>query len=135
MVAMAAKSKAKSASKSNRGGSRPGAGRKPKAVTEMRAALIAPLVIAPTPTTGEQVQAACMALSDRKAAAQFALDLFEENMRDVLRAIDVRLDCAREVLNRTIGKPRIADAPAKGSEDEEQVHIYMPDNGRGSVTA
>lgn len=107
--------------KSNRGGARPGAGRKPKAIVEMRMALIAPLIPEPAKP-----------LTDAKSAAEYALALFEGTMRDESKALDLRLDCAREVLDRTIGKPRIANEPPAASLGEEAggVHIYIPANGR-----
>jgi hypothetical protein len=66
-----------------------------------------------------------------KKAAEFALDLFETTMRESTNDLGLRLDCAREILNRTIGKPRIADVPT--TEDDGTaggVHIFIPDNGR-----
>jgi hypothetical protein len=73
-------------------------------------------------------------LLDIKSAADFALDLFEKTMREEGKPIDLRLDCAREVMNRTIGKPRVAEPKKPETEEEEQVHIYLPDNGRDART-
>lgn len=113
---------AKTTKKSKRGGTRAGAGRKPKAVNEMREVLI-PATVARAATG-----------SKRSAAAEFALLLFEATMRDEAKALDLRLDCAKEVLNRTIGKPRIAEPQKNDEEATEQVHIYLPDNGRDART-
>jgi hypothetical protein len=110
--------KPQSKPQSNRGGARPGAGRKTKVVTELRAALIAA-------NAEPQIRPPI-------GAAEFALQLFDDTMRDEQKDLELRLDCAKEVLNRIVGKPRIAEAPS-ARDDGEGITIYIPDNGRESA--
>lgn len=108
--------------KSNRGGSRPNAGRKPKAVTELKQALISELA----PPTGDP----------RTDAAEYAFRLFEKTMRDEKGAsLDLRLECGREVMNRVWGKPMQAvkhsgddGAPLKVIVEyaDDQGHLATP---------
>jgi hypothetical protein len=112
--------RSKAENQSKRGGARAGAGRKPKPITTLTAVLKTPAGT----TDG--------AILNAKGAAAFALALFEETMRDTGKGIALRLDCARELLDRTIGKPRVANEPPAASLGEESggVHIYIPANGR-----
>jgi hypothetical protein len=68
--------------KSNRGGRRPGAGRRPKPLTDLNRKL-------------------CERLDD----AVYAFELHAGTMRDEKQPLDLRLDCAKEVMNRVLGKP------------------------------
>lgn len=118
-----------------RGGKRAGSGRKPKAITEMREAVIAPLTaaqprLAIVKADGET--APLSELEQRRSSAEFAIELFDETMRDESKNLDLRLDCAREVLNRAIGRPRLAEQPqtVEVATREGGVTIYIPDNGR-----
>jgi hypothetical protein len=111
---------AKSKPKSNRGGSRAGAGRKPKATNALREALIAEL--------GGEGE---LSTETKAAAADFAFRLFDQVMRDERSyGIVVRLDCAREVLNRVWGKPRQAVEVSGKGGGPVNVVVYLPDNGR-----
>lgn len=71
--------------KGSSGGRRPGAGRKPKLLRTL-------------------LQEVPGAADD----AEFAYGLFRDLMRDPNQMTDVRMDAAREVLNRLIGKPKQA---------------------------
>jgi phenylpyruvate tautomerase PptA (4-oxalocrotonate tautomerase family) len=90
---MAAK-RSKSKGKSNRGGARAGAGRKPKATTEMKQRLISEMAEVSADTKND--------------AAVYAFGLFDKTMRDEKEGIATRLECATEVLNRVWGKPKQA---------------------------
>ena len=96
------KTKPKDASK--RGGPRPNSGRKPKAVTELKAALISESVVIP----GDLGPATPIGADERTTAADYAFRLFVREMQNADRSIELRLDCGREVMNRTWGKPRQA---------------------------
>lgn len=115
--------------KSNRGGARPGSGRKPTAVKEIRDALVAGL-IAPTPPPGAIPGAIPVPPpANGKSVAERAMDLLT-TVIDGEYPIDVKLRAAKEVLDRVIGKPRQA-VEIKGELDTgPQVIVYMPDNGR-----
>lgn len=97
--------------KSNRGGARPGAGRKPKAVTELKQALIEKLA----PSTGDP----------RTDAAEYAFRLFERTMRDTDGAdLGTRLECAKEVMNRVWGKPA-QSVKHSGDEDGAPIRVVV----------
>jgi hypothetical protein len=87
-------------SKDNRGGARPGAGRKPKLLTALLL---------------EQPEAA-----DDIA---FAYRLHRDTMRDERADTELRLECAREILNRLCGKP--AQAVLLGDPDGEPLPVAL----------
>ncbi|WP_435005172.1 hypothetical protein P12x_003066 [Tundrisphaera lichenicola] len=120
MATKTAKNAGKSKGSSNRGGARPGAGRKPKPIEEMRTALNVAL-IAPVERIAD--------------AATAALALLRDLMDDPDVAPKDRIAAARELLNRSLGRPREAAPIRDEAEDEERVHIYLPDNGRDSGVA
>lgn len=72
----------KTRAKSNRGGPRPNSGRKPRPITELN-----------------------RAIAERSDDAIYALDFYCETMRDIAQDIRLRLECAREVMNRVLGRP------------------------------
>ena len=118
-----APAKAKAATPSpmpGRGGPRPNSGRKPKALTVAKQALLAELA----PETGE------LSIETKQSAADYAFRLFDETMRDQNRAIPIRLDAAREVLNRVWGKPRQAVEVSGTDGGPIPIQIYIPTNGR-----
>jgi hypothetical protein len=92
---MAAKPKQNQKNQTKRGGPRPNSGRKRKPVTEIRSGLISQL--AGTGEVPDELQ---------NDAAGYAFRLFDRYMRDEAIGVTVRLDCAREVLNRVWGKPK-----------------------------
>ena len=124
--------------KSKRGGYRPNAGAKPKAVKEFRDGLITGLIQTPPansnpvipPTIGPMAQAAIVGGS----AAERAIRTIEQLMDDMESPRPVRLAAAREILDRVIGKPRQAvEVSGKDGESAPQVIVYIPDNGRNSA--
>lgn len=127
---------ANSKPKSSRGGSRAGAGRKPKAVAEFRDALIAGLISPPAPATPPEPIAAPHppTPSGEPAAgvrsdADRALDIIRQMMGH--QSDEMRFKAAREMLDRAIGKARPAAVPVT-REGGPQVIVYIPDNGRDS---
>lgn len=64
------------------GGARPNSGRKPRPVNALN-----------------------RKICDRLDDAIFAFELHASTMRDAKQPLDLRLDCAREVMNRVLGKP------------------------------
>lgn len=95
MAAKAAKPKKNQKNQTKRGGPRPNSGRKKKPVTEIREALISEIS-----GTGE------VPAEFQNDAAAYAFRLFDTTMRNVQEPRNVRLDCAREILNRVWGKPK-----------------------------
>lgn len=71
------------------GGPQPNSGRKPKALTQLKQALISEPV----------------SIGEKQTAADYAFRLFVRTMRDEDKPIDLRLDCGREIMNRSWGKP------------------------------
>lgn len=130
---------AQSKPKSNRGGSRANAGRKPNAVREMRDGLIGSLISPPAPATPTGPPTAAPppmppgdAVAGARSDADRALDIIREFMGND-HPSDLRFKAARELLDRAIGKARIASAPV-AKENGPQVIVYIPDNGRDSAS-
>lgn len=70
--------------KSKRGGNRQGAGRKPKAFVVLK----------------RRIE------SERAEDADYGFALFVSTMRDNNQDLDLRLSCAREVMDRVLGRPK-----------------------------
>ncbi len=73
-------------SNNGRGGARPGSGRKSNAVRALRDAFVA----------------------EKGPYAEYAFKLHADIMLDEKAALDLRLQCGQEVMNRVWGKPRQA---------------------------
>lgn len=93
----------KTKQKSSCGGPRPNSGRKPKPITDFNRTL-------------------CERLPD----ALYALNLHTRTMRDTAVDLELRLDCAKEVMNRILGKPRQA-VEVKG----QAARVIVEYRGRG----
>ena len=128
--------------KSKRGGFRPGAGAKPKAVKEFRDGLIVDLITAPPPPGSNAPAAGPGPIGPGMtpapvvggSAAERAIRTIEQLMDDTEAPRPVRLAAAREILDRVIGKPRQAvEVSGKDGESAPQVIVYIPDNGRDSA--
>lgn len=91
---------------SNRGGSRTGAGRKPRPITELN-----------------------RSIAERSADAIYALDLHVLTMRAAGEDIELRLACAREVMNRVLGKP--TEKHEHGSDEDRPIRIVVEYADRG----
>jgi hypothetical protein len=88
-----------------------------------------------------------VSFEEKVSAADFAFRLFVREMMDEDNPIALRLECGREIMNRSWGKPRQAvEMTGKGREPLKiQIYnaddptapskassgtIYLPDNGR-----
>jgi hypothetical protein len=80
---------------SRRGGARPNSGPKPKAIKTLQMALVSAPIGPGVPAT----------LENKATAADLAFSLFVKAMQDESQDIVLRLDCAREIMNRAWGKP------------------------------
>ena len=99
---------AKSKRKSNRGGTRSGAGRKPKAATEMQQRLISEMAEVP--------------IEAKNDAAAYAFRLFDKTMRDETVGVTTRLDCASKILDRVWGK---ATERRENVNKNETTHLFV----------
>lgn len=100
-MAAAKKSPArKTKAKSNRGGPRANSGRKPRPITELNREIAA-----------------------RTADAIYALDLHVLTMRAAGTDLELRLACAREVMNRVLGKP--TEKHEHGSDPDTPIRVVV----------
>jgi hypothetical protein len=88
-------------SKPQRGGRRPGAGRKPNKLKALR----------------DQV------VGDKHAVAEYAFNLYTDTLQDTSVDIAVRLDCGKEIMDRVWGKPK--QAIKHSGDDTAPVRIVV----------
>jgi len=95
----------KNGNKQAKGGKRSGAGRKPKAITVLKRKLA----------------------EEKRDDAEYAFGLFVAFMQSNDTDARLRIECAKEVLDRVLGKPSQSVALAYSNMTDEQLRHFVAD--------